>query len=180
MDNWVVLFVRTGSEEKMVDILKYKLDNKAFEPFLPTKKELLKKDGAWHEVTKPLFPSYIFIKTSIEPLFISDELNSTLENLRSSYPFMRLLHYGNDKKNVVIREKERNFFLGLLDADYCVAISKGFKVDDKIHITEGPLVGLGSAIKMFNRRQCKASLDVEFAGELCEVRLGLEVVSRVT
>ena len=47
-----------------------------------------------------------------------------------------------------------------------MAISKGFKADSKIHITEGPLKGLEDAIKMFNHRQCKASIDVEFAGEL--------------
>jgi len=37
MKNWVVLFARTGSEEKLVQTLKEQLDAEKYLPFVPTK-----------------------------------------------------------------------------------------------------------------------------------------------
>ena len=178
MDSWVVIFVRTGTEDKMVNILKDRLDGEMFVPFLPTREELLKKDGAWQKHTKPLFPGYIFVQALIEPSIISDELNKELESLKASYPFIRLLYYGSDKRNVVVHEDERNFLEAIFDDNYCVVISRGFKVDGKAHITEGPLAGREDIIKKVIRYQRKAYLDVELAGELCEVKLALELLNK--
>ena len=176
MDNWVVIFVRTGTEEKIINILKTKLDGEIFVPFLPTREEVLKKESAWQKYIKPLFPGYIFVQALIEPKFIADELNKVLEGLRASYPFIRLLHYGEDRRNILVHEDERNFLEKILDDNYCVTVSKGFKVNEKIHITQGPLVGHEDAIKKIVRYQRKAYLDIEFAGELCELKLAIEII----
>jgi len=37
MKNWVVLFTRTGSEVKLLHLLKEKLSDEEFLPFVPTK-----------------------------------------------------------------------------------------------------------------------------------------------
>ena len=177
-DSWVVTFVRTGTENKVINILKDKLCDKVFVPFLPTREEMLKKNGVWQEHTKVLFPGYIFIQAFIEPKLIFDELNGVFENLRNSCPLIRLLYYGNDKGNVAIPESERNFLEGLFDDNYCVKLSKGFKDDDEVYITDGPLVGREDAIKKVIRHQRKVYLDVEFGGELCEVKLALELSNK--
>jgi len=175
MDNWVVLFVRTGSEEKVVNILKLELDSKLFDPFLLKKEELLKKNSVWIKAIKPLFKGYVFIRTSIKPEMIADELAPTLERMKGSNPFIRLLHYGDNRKSVAIHEKERIFLEQLFNEDCCIVGSKGFIDDNGVRITEGPLVGLESQIRKIDRHQRRASLDAEFAGDMCEMRLVLEV-----
>jgi len=178
MDNWVVTFVKTGSEAKVIKILEPKLDKELFMLFLPTKVEPLKAKGIWRETIKLLFPGYIFARAKIKPDLIASVLNPILDGMKSSHSVIRLLHYGDDKKSVAMRERERKFLEQLLDSNHCIVGSKGFIADNKIHITEGALMGLEDKIKKIDRHQRKAILNVEFAGELCEMRLPLEITDK--
>jgi len=101
MKNWAVLFVRTGSEEKLVQTFREKLDAEEYLPFVPTKEMPYRNKGVIYKVRKPLFPGYVFVQTGIEPNLIAGRLAKALENVRDIYS---ILHYGDDEKDVVIRE----------------------------------------------------------------------------
>ena len=107
MKNWVVLFARTGSEEELVQTLKKKLDAEEYLPFVPTKEMSHRSRSVVYKIRKPLFPGYVFVQTEIEPGLIADKLEVALKGIKDIYS---ILHYGDDKKDVVFREGERLYW----------------------------------------------------------------------
>ena len=181
MRNWVILFVRTGSEEKLVRLLRDNLNVNEYQPFLPIKEMAHRSRGVISKKRKLLFPGYVFIKTGIETGLIAEKLKSDLTNATRKWheDIYSILHYGNDKNDVAIRQKERLYWERLFDADFCVTGSVGFIEGDIIMITSGPLVGMESRIKKINRHKREALVEMEVMGAVREVRLMLEIVSKV-
>ena len=175
MKNWIVLFARTGSEEKLVNTLKEKLCTEEYLPFVPMKETPYRSKSVIHKIRKPLFPGYVFVQTGIEPALIADRLAKVLENVKDIYS---ILHYGNNEKDVVIREEERLHWERLLGAGFCVAGSVGFIEGDAIRITSGALVGLEGQIKKINRHKREAIVEMEMMGARREVKLMLEIVEK--
>jgi len=123
MKNWVVLFARTGTEERLVRTLKEKLDAGGYLPFVPTKEMPYRSRSVVYKIRKPLFPGYVFIQTEVEPSLIVDKLDVALKGIKDIYS---ILHYGDDKKDVMLREGGRLYWEHLFDADFCVVASVGF------------------------------------------------------
>ena len=179
MDNWVILFVRTGTEEELVVTLRNRLNAKEYFPFFPAKELPYKTKGIFRKVRMPLFPGYLFIKTAIEPQSIAGNLKAVLRE-DDDFPndIFRLLHYGKDKNNVVVRESERIFWENLLDADFCIGESKGIIEGDRVRVVSGPLVGREGLIKRIDRHKRKAIIESEMMGSVHRVMVMLEVVGR--
>jgi transcriptional antiterminator NusG len=177
--SWVILFVRAGSEEKLVQMHKKKLNAGEYLPFLPTKEAPRRSKGVIHKVRKPLFPGYICVQTEIEAGSIAQKLKQALTNIGWHEDIYSILHYGNDKSRVALQEKERSYWERLLDEDFCVIGSIGFIEGDMIRITSGALVGMESRIKRINRHKREALVEMEMMGAVREVRVMLEVVEKV-
>ena len=175
MKNWVILFARTGLEEKLVHVLKEKLNAEEYLPFVPTKETPYRNKGVVHKVRKPLFPGYVFVQTEIEPSLIAEKLAAALRHTKDIYT---VLHYGDEEKDVVVRENERLYWERLFDANFCVAGSVGFIEGDTIRITSGALVGLEGRIRKINRHKREAIVEMEMMGAKREVVLMLEVVEK--
>ena len=174
--NWVILFARTGLEEKLAQILREKLSTDEYLPFVPAKEMSYRRQGVTRRVRKPLFPGYVFVQTGIETLLIADKLAMDLLNVKGIYS---ILHYGNDKNDVVVREEERLYWERLFDADFCITGSVGFILGDTVHVTSGPLVGLEGRIKKINRHRCMAVVEMEMMGATRDVLLMLEITEKV-
>jgi transcriptional antiterminator NusG len=125
---------------------------------------------------QPLFPGYLFVQTEVEPELIADKLKKVMEDTKHIYS---LLYYGNDKKNVVVRESERLYWERLFDSEFCIPGSVGFIENDRICVTSGALMGLEGQIKKINRRKREATVEMTMMGAKREVVLMLEVVSVV-
>ena len=173
--NWAILFARTGLEGKLVDALKEKLNAEEYLPFVPTKETPYRNKGVLHKIRKPLFPGYVFVQTEIEPSRIADRLETELKGVKEVYT---ILHYGNDRKDVVVREEERLYWDRLFDENFCVVGSVGFIVGDTIHITSGALVGLEGQIKKIDRHKRIAIVEMKMMGAARDVSLMLEVVEK--
>jgi transcriptional antiterminator NusG len=173
MKNWVILFARTGSEEKLVQILKEKLDAEEYLPFVPTKEMPYVRKGITRKVRKPLFPGYVFVQTEIAPELIADNLREALEGTKDIYS---LLHYGSNTKDVAMRESERSYWERLFDADFCITGSIGFFEDDRICVTSGALMGLEKQIKRIKRHNREAIVEMEMLGTTRAVTLMFEVM----
>ena len=172
MKNWVVLLARTGSEEKLVQTLKEELDVEEYLPFVPMKEMPYRRQGVVHRIRKPLFPGYVFVQTGIGPTLVADKLEVNLKGIKDIYS---ILHYGDDKKDVVLCEGERLYWERLFEADFCVVGSVGFIEGDVIRITSGALVGLEGKIKKINRHKREAVVEMEMMGDKREVVVMLEV-----
>jgi len=175
MKNWAILFVRTGYEEKVVQALREKLVANEYLPFVPTKETAYRRKGIVHKERKPLFPGYVFVQTEVEQELIADKLNMTLKNIGIVYS---LLYYGNNKKDVAIRETERLYWERLFDAEFCITGSIGFIEGNRICVTSGVLMGLEGQIKSINRRRREAVVEMKMMGAKREVTLMLEIVEK--
>ena len=175
MKNWVVLFARTGSEEKLVQTLKEELNAEEYLPFVPTKEMPYRRKGIIRKLRKPLFPGYVFVQTGIEPDLVADRLAKALKNVKDIYS---ILHYGDDEKDVVIREVERLYWERLFDVDFCVVGSVGFIEGDVVRITTGSLVGLEGQVKKINRHKRSAVVEMRMMGAVRDVVLMLEVIAK--
>jgi len=180
MNNWVILFVRTGSEEKLAGVLGEKLNAGEYQPFLPVKETPSRSKGVIRKERRLLFPGYVFIQMEIETGSIAEKLESDLTNTTGKWheDIYSILHYGNDKNDVAIRQKERQYWERLFDSDFCVSSSVGVIEGDIIRITSGPLVGMESRIKKINRHKREAVVEMEVMGSVREVRVMLEVVEK--
>ena len=173
--NWVVLFVRTGSTDRLVREFGQNLTYEGFLPFIPTVEFPFRKSGIVHKLRKPLFPGYIFLQTEMEPDLIAQKLAKIVNGIEHIYS---ILHYGDNKKDVVVREEERSYWERLFDEDFCVVGSIGFITDGTLRITAGALVGLENHVKKIDRHQRKAFVEMDMLGEKRNVKLMLEVVEK--
>jgi transcriptional antiterminator NusG len=179
MKNWAILFVKTGEEEKCVSMLKEKLDAAIYLPFLPTKEVSYRSKSVVGKKIKLLFPGYVFIQTEIEADKIAQNLWAAITNITEHKDIYRILNYGDNKKDVAMRERERLYWERLFDSDFCITGSLGFIEGDRVKITSGVLAGMENRIKRLNRHNREAVVEVEMMGTLCELRLMLDVVKKV-
>ena len=71
------------------------------------------------------------------------------------------------------------FLEKLLGRNKVVEYSVGFIENDRVVITEGPLVGLESNIIHIDRHKRICTLEIEMLGQKREVKVSLEIVSKV-
>jgi len=181
MENWVILFARTGSEERLTRMLKETLNADEYVPFLPVRETSRRSKGVICKERKLLFPGYIFVQTGIEAGLITQNLRTALTDStgRRHNDIYKILHYGDDKDDVALREKERLHWERLFDADFCVTGSVGFIEGDRVRIMSGPLTGMESRIRRINRHKREAVVEMEVMGALREVKLMLEIVEAI-
>jgi transcriptional antiterminator NusG len=179
MKKWVILFVQTGAEERLTRLLKKKLNADEYLPFLPVKETAYRNKGVIRKEQKLLFPGYIFIQTEIEDGLIADKLKLALMNTIGQKYIYSILHYGDNKKDVVLRDKERKYLECLFNSNFCVMGSVGFIEGDMIRVTSGALIGMESRIKKINRHKREAVVEFEMLGSLRKITLMLEVIEKI-
>ena len=178
MKNWVILFVKTGQEEKLVRMLKENLNVENYLPFIPYRETSRRTKGIIYKEQKLLFPGYVFVQTEIEADKIAQNLLSDITNIEELKDIYKILHYGKNKKDVVMREKERQYWERLLDSNLRIKGSVGVIEGGNIRITSGVLAGMENQIKRINRHKREAVVEMEMMGTVCEVRVMLEIVEK--
>ena len=178
MTNWVILFVRHGFENKLINILNENIVQKGFVPFLPIKEFPFRKNGIVNKNIKLLFPGYIFIKTDLEVHLIAKELKKLIYINIKNKNIYSILHYGKNKDDIILRKEERSFWENLLDSRYCVSSSLGYKDGDKIMIISGAMVGMEGQIKKIDRHKREAIVELELIGVVHRMKLMLEVIEK--
>jgi len=179
MENWVVLFVRTGFKYKLIEQLKQKLNPEKFQPFLPLKEYINRRKGICQKQEKLLFKGYVFIKTSVEADKIYNKLKVAFKNWAYFQNIYSILHHGKIKNNIVMMEKEKKDLETLMDTKNCIRGSKAIKEGDKIQIISGPLMGLESIIKKTSNHNKEATIEIEIMGAIREVKVYLEMMNNI-
>jgi len=106
------------------------------------------------------------------------ELEVALRNIEVNKHLYSILHYGDDKKDVVVREGEQLHWQRLFDADFCIKGSVGVIEGDTTRITSGALMGLEGRIKKINRHKREAVVEMQMMGTARDVVLMLEIVEK--
>lgn len=142
-------------------------------PFIPLKETFFKKSGNVKKETSIMFPGYIFIETSMNAY---DFLDYTKRLLRIYRNFITVLRYG-DSDEMTVRWEERLALMKLMNHEWCVETSCGFKENNTVKITSGPLVGCEGQIKKIDRHKMKALVEVEMFDRKSLFELGLQVLT---
>ena len=178
MKNWVILFVKAGAEEQVLHTLKRTLDPSEYLPFIPLKEAPYIKRGIVTKVRKRLFLGYVFIQSPINADLIAGKLQQAITDVVRHRDIRSILHYGADKKDVVLREKERRYWERLFDDDFCITGSVGFFEGDRIFITSGALVGMEGSVRRLDLHKRQAFVELEVMGAVREIRLMLEIIKK--
>lgn len=163
---WYAVWVRTGREEKVLQICWKVLQDHCF---LPRYERVRRRDGRWIKVERPLFPGYIF--------FDSDNAERLVDELRKIPEFTKVL--GDGVRPVALYPQEVAFLKKYTNEDKVMEMSRGFLKGDRLMVTEGPLKDYKGKVVHVNRHKRVATLEVEFFGRMVGVEVGIEVVMKV-
>lgn len=171
MKPWYVLYVMGGKEEKICELLNRMEDIRAFTPW---KEVVHRKKGVRTVVKRPLFPSYIFLETTMEAVAFHQAFYEWKEKVSG---ILKELKYEDDIS--ALHQEEQAYLEGLMDEEHVVRVSKGEIHNGSVMITEGPLQGYESNIIKIDRHKRRALLDVKIHDKEMRVDVSLEIVKKI-
>ena len=108
---------------------------------------------------------------------ITDKVEQLYTELKKIPDLTKLL--GNDGEDIYpIYPQEAMFLTKFSNRNHVVDMSRGVIDNDKIIITDGPLMNLEGYITKIDRHKRIAYVDVELLGKITRVQVGLEIISK--
>jgi len=146
-------------------------------PFIPQYEVNFRKSGQVLLEKRRLFPGYVFIESEMPEADVIKAASNFIPNSKHVY---RMLHYDDaaDHKSHIMKASERQLFMRLWGQAYCIAMSKGRIVGDKVNIVSGPLLEWENAIERINRHRSEAIIALEMMGEKRRFKVGLEIAEK--
>ena len=170
--NYYVLFVMGGSEERVRNFLNAKCSS--WDVIFPLIERVRKKAGIEKVCLRPMFPSYLFVRTEMDAKEFKEELFLLRSQLSG---IIRELEYDHDAIPALL-DDEIHFLERILDAKNCLKISEGYIEDGVLHITSGALVGLESYISRVDRHKKTATLTSVWRERVVHVKVGMNIVDK--
>jgi len=188
---WYVLRVMNGKEERVVEALKGKLDERSFRPFIPMKTQIMRRKGVISLFRKKCFPCYVFVESDIPEEEFARDVFPIAYRLKDTQKFLSydVVDSDNDDEDeteqnketfnsIALHENDRLALSKVLGDGHCIDVSKGYKDGDKIRIISGPLFGLEDKIVKVNRKDKEAVIEVEMLGSTMAMSVALEFVDK--
>lgn len=203
--NWYVVQVSTGSEHKLRDMIVKQLEQTGTpyeDCFVPMVEYVRKVDKKYETKERPMFPGYLFIISASTTQQVmhqatqeatqqateearqednadadkADNIQEIAAALKQVIGFTKVL--GEGGAFIPLYPKEVEFLLGFSDNQHNVGMSCGFIENDKVTVTQGPLVGKEGCIRKINRHKRVAEVEVFFMGRATRVQVPLEIVTK--
>ena len=173
MADWFVLYVRTGTEEHVLKLLERWIDTNVYMPFIP-KKELVRfREGTRLKEKRICFPGYVFISSANDCDTFITNVVPLATRVKEAYYF---LSYGGNKRDITMKKHEQTYIEQLLNDEFCMVGSIGFREGDRVRIIKGALMGIESQIIRINKRKCIAVVEFNIMGSIREATLMLEMI----
>jgi len=163
-------------ETKIVNILKVMLDTDKYLAFVIKKEILFWEKGKPKLLHKIIFQGYVMVQTICNAEDVIRDMRPIISIARNN--IYKILNYGSDNKDIMIRKSEQVMWESLIDSDFFIRASFGIIDKGNLKVTSGPLVGKEAEIKKLNKYKRKAIVDVEFAGEFIEISLVLDLIDK--
>lgn len=133
------------------------------EAYVPRRELLIHKSGLWTKVINILFPGYVFIQMDY----------SAKLHIKVKHTDYVLRFLGSPTP---LPQKEAALMEWLFNGGEIIKQSVALVNDDGFCIGyEGFLHGYEDRVTYFNKRQCKASVEVRFGGKVHRANLGIEL-----
>ena len=163
--NYYVLFCQSLKIDKLYQVFNSK---EGIEAFIPKMERYIRSKDMI--VLINMFPGYLFIKTKMNQI-----------------EFDTFLLLMNEQRDGIIRElkkdevsaltQEEIYLLdNLLDDEYLLRMSKGYKVNGKTVVIEGPLKKLEKHIVSVDKKSHEAVLNIQFLNK--KLKAGIEMQNK--
>lgn len=170
--SWYAIFVETGFEEEVclyIDELKILgIDGIQYNLLVPKRKIYERKQGIRKIVVKNMFPGYILLETDkIYEFYIHvRSIPHIIKFLKSSYYFLE------------ISLKEITQIISMVDNKGLINISQALVINEKVHVTEGPLFGKEGIIKKIDKRKGRAKVEFIINNNSLLIDLGINIIQK--
>ncbi len=165
---WYGIFVKTGEEDYVKNILLNEINNDKIRIVVPKRKLTEKKKGIYYEIIRTVFPSYVFIHCDMNL-----ELNKLLVFTDKVY---RVL--GDYFNPTPIPEEEMYLIDNIFKNEGLADYSKIYCEGENTIIVEGPLKGYESNIRTIDKRKSRAQVIINLNGEEKKVDLGITFINK--
>lgn len=170
MENWYVMQVLSGQEEKIVQKCSLIIDKHLlYECFIPYATKMKKYQGKWHKIDDILFKGYVFL--------ITDDIEELYIQLKKIPDLTKMLGK-SDNEIFPLKDNEVNFLKRFGKDDHIIDISTGYIEGDVIRVLDGPLFGKEGMIKKIDRHKRIAYIEVDFFNQITTAKVGLEIISK--
>ena len=160
--HYYVLYCQSLKIEKLYYVFN---NHKDVEAFIPRyEKYIRSKDKV---IINPMFPGYLFIKTSKDQIEFDTMLTLMYEQKDGVIKELK-----KDEVSALTKD-EIHLLKLLLNEQYVLKMSKGYKQTNKTIVIEGPLKPLQEHIVSVNKREHFAILNIEFLNR--RIKAGIEM-----
>ena len=167
---WYVMQTQTGKEAELAQKCMSMIAKPDEKIFVMYGERMFKKLGSWEKRLQALFRGYVFIDTGD----IADFRIRTFSLPNS----VKILKSGDEMWP--IHEDEEEFLKTIGGEEHIVRMSEGYAFGDKLSVVRGSMVGMEGRVRSIDRHNRTATLYVRVAGRELEVKVGLEVVAKLT
>ncbi len=166
---WYVVQVFTGTEQNICRQAEKAIPTDILQRiFIPHYEEKRRISGEWKLLQKILFPGYVFV--------VTDHIDELWLQLKKVIGLTRLIGAGEDI--IPLTEEEVEFLLNFGKEEQIVKMSLVIIENDRVHITDGPLMGMEGSIRKIDRHKRKAWVEVQMFGRKQVVQVGVEIVRK--
>lgn len=152
-----VLFVQGGKELQIIE----ELWRKNISAYCPRQLKAERRRGHWQYVERIIFTGYVFVDIpELQP-----QVWHSIMKCGGAIRFVSELPLPIDEDDYIRR---------LCNDGDCIGISRGYVLDNVLHITSGFLKNFDYNIVKFNRRGKRAAADVTIYGEKHRVVFSVE------
>jgi len=164
VSSWYVLHTRSRFENVVID----GLSKKSMEVFLPKIQVRSKRRDRRLLIRVPLFPGYVFVKTSLEA-------REQLEIVKT-VGVVRFI--GNSQGPVSVPEDTIQSLIIMVDSDNPITTGHRFKKGDRVIVVNGPFAGVTGHFSHY-RGQGRVMVNIDALGQFAAVDVGEEDVERL-
>lgn len=171
--SWYVIHVETGYEDivcKYIDKVKnYMFEGVKYKLLVPKRKIFERKQGIRKVVIRRMFPGYVLIETDdILDFYIR------AKDVPHILKFLKARDYFYEVRSDEIRQ-----IIHMADNKGLIDVSQAFMVNDKIIISDGPLLGMEGIIRKIDKRKGRAKVEFHINNKLLPIDLGIDIIQKV-
>jgi transcription antitermination factor NusG len=137
-DSWLVVWTESRAEKKVAS----RVAAEGFEPWLPTIAERHRWSDRWREVILPLFPGYLFVRSSQTQLHHILRIPGVLTIVKSGARPAQV----SDSFVVSLRQALECTGMVATPVD-TPAVRHDYDLDEEVIVQEGPLAGLRGVVQ---------------------------------
>jgi len=161
--NWYVINCLTGREQEV----KNHIQDAGIKAIVPRRVMTEQRCGAWRNVERVVFPSYVFVRAEMTP--------TDYYTIRYVPGVIRILDNNRPKP---LQEEEVTLILKLtMDGDP-LGISEVFVEGGRVTVSDGPLKGLEGNIIKLDARRFRAKVNITILGEPRIVDLAVKFIQK--